>query len=78
MKQTFIARLKDKSGNYVTFERFSCRKPETVKAQLLKVYHDSSLYRVCIKPAEIVEVYATPDGYNADPIPVIIFELKAE
>lgn len=78
MKQTFIARLKDKSGNYVTFERFSCRKPETVKAQLLKVFSDSSLYRVCIKPAEIVEVYATPDGYNANPIPVIIFELKAE
>ena len=77
-RQNFVAYLKDEAGNMVTFERFSCMKAETAKKQLLEVFTRSSLYRVCVKPATRAEVYATPDGYNANPIPVIIFELKAE
>lgn len=75
-KQTFIAYLKDEAGNMVTFERFSCVKAETAKKQLLEVFTRSSLYRVSVKPAKTAEVYATPDGYNTDPAPVLVFDLK--
>lgn len=75
-KQTFIAYLKDEAGNNVTFERFSCVKAETAKKQLLEVFTRSSLYRVSVKPATRAEVYATPDGYNTDPAPVLVFDLK--
>lgn len=75
-KQTYIARLKDNAGNIVTFERFSCKKAETVKAQLLKVWSASALYRTFCRNAEIVEVYATPDGYNTEEAPTMIFKLE--
>lgn len=75
-KQNFVAYLKDEAGNMVTFERFSCMKAETAKRQLLEVFTRSSLYRVSVKPATRAEVYATPDGYNTDPAPVLVFDLK--
>jgi hypothetical protein len=75
-KQNFVAYLKDEAGNMVTFERFSCMKAETAKKQLLEVFTRSSLYRVSVKPATRAEVYATPDGYNTDPAPVLVFDLK--
>ena len=71
-QQTFIAVLLDKSFNQVGFERFSCKKPETVE-KLMKKLFDSPLYRVCSKEAVSIAIYATPDGYNREKDPCKAF-----
>ena len=73
MKQTYIAFFEDRAGKRIDFERFSCKKVETVKKYIRELWNNS-LYRVCTKGAEIVKIYATPDGIQAAE-PAAIVEL---
>ena len=74
-RQTFIAYLQTADGKQVTFERFNCKKVSTVKNQIVKLWLNSSLYRACCKGAQVVRIYATPDGYHTAPECLVSFEL---
>ena len=71
---TFIAFFEDNAGNRITFERFACKKVSTVKKYIRELW-SNSLYRVCTRGAEIVKIYATPDGYTAQNTPEAVIEL---
>lgn len=73
-QQTFIAFFENRSGQRITFERFSCARIDTVKKYIRELW-SSSLYRVCTKGAEVVKIYATPDGYHELSDPAAIVEL---
>ena len=76
MKQTFLALIKDANGKTITFERFSCKRPETVRANMEKVLAND-LYRVCIgKEAAAVEIYKTDYTVTENQQPVITFTIK--
>lgn len=70
MKQTYIARIIDGNGNMIGFERFACKKVETVRNNMYRLFQND-LYRVCNKTARKLRIYATPDGYHVE-------DLKAE
>lgn len=70
MKQTYIARIIDGNGNMIGFERFGCKKVETVRNNMYRLF-ENDLYRVCNKTARKLRIYATPDGYHEE-------DLKAE
>lgn len=73
-QQTFIVFFETADGGQVTFERFSCRRIATVKSRIRGLWK-SSLYRACTKGAEVVKIYATPDGYNRESRPVETMKL---
>ncbi len=64
-EQTFIAKIYDAAGTCIDFERFTCKRAETVKKHMLRLF-DNELYRICTRGAEKVVIYATPAGmeYN--------------
>lgn len=76
-QQTFIVYLEDKNLKMVTFERFSCRRLETVINQMQELLKNS-LYRACTKEAVSVAIYKTPNGYTKDPAPCCCFNIKKE
>ena len=71
-KQTFIAIIKDHAGKEISFERFSCKRADTVKKNMKKLF-DNDLYKACMKNAATVEIYSTTDGYNRDPGIIEVF-----
>lgn len=71
-KQTYIAAVQDAHGRQLTFERFTCSRPETVKKHMQQLL-TNDLYRACTPGVARVEVYATPDGYHRNPDPVTTF-----
>ena len=73
-KQTFIADVISTTGNRITFERFTCSRPATVKKHMQQLF-TNDLYKACTPSAARIEVYATPDGYNRNPEPVTEFEV---
>lgn len=70
MKQTYLVKIIDGSGDTINFERFACKKVETVRKNMYRLFQND-LYRVCNKTARKLRIYATPDGYHEE-------ELKAE
>lgn len=73
-KQTFVAYLRDENGHAITFERFACKRAETVRKQM-NILLASDLYRACVKGVKTVEIHATKDGYHAELIPEIIMNV---
>lgn len=67
-KQTFIAIIRDDAGKAITFERFTCKKADTVKRNMQQLFK-SELYRICIGDAATIDIYATPDGYTKEATP---------
>lgn len=65
---TYIAIIRDENGMQLSFERFSCKKAETVKRQMQQLFKNE-LYRICIGNAATIDIYATPDGYNRETTP---------
>lgn len=65
-KQRFIAIIKDGTGKEISFERFSCKRADTVKNNMVKLFNND-LYRACMKNAATIEIYSTSNGYNRDP-----------
>lgn len=57
-EQTYIVYLVDDEGGKVDFERFSCKKIETVKRSMQQLL-SNSLYRVLNKTATKLEIYKT-------------------
>ena len=74
MKQTFIAIIKNRAGREITFERFSCKRAETVRTNMMQLFK-SDLYRACTRGAETVEIYRTPDGYSREEKPVFTMNI---
>lgn len=73
-QQTFIAFFESKDGKRIDFERFCCKRIDTAKKYIGQLW-ENSLYRACTKGAEVVKIYATPDGVNKEPVPAAIIEL---
>lgn len=74
-QQTYIAHFIDFNGNKIDFERFSYSRLSSV----IKAIHtlwNNSLYRVCTKGAEHVEIYRTPDGTTEEENPAAIVNLQ--
>ena len=69
MEQTYLAIFRDAEGNQITFERFGYKRLQTVCRALYKLL-DNSLYRVCIKGAESIDIYET--AYSADGLEPIL------
>ena len=76
-QQTFIVYLEDKNFKMVTFERFSCKRLETVINQMKELLKNS-LYRACTKEAVSVAIYKTPDGCTKNPAPCCCFNIEKE
>ena len=74
-QQTFIAILKDADGKQTYFERWACKRVETVRKNMLKLWDIPSYRSGFNKTAKTVEIYATPDGYTEEKYPVLTFEL---
>ena len=72
---TYIAIIQDKDFNQISFERFSCKRLQTVKENMLKLF-SNSLYKACTPGAAAVAVYKTPDGYNKEEYPCMCFNVK--
>ena len=73
-QQTFIAFFLNAEKEKIDFERFSCKRAETVKKYIVQLWQ-SELYRICTKGAETVTIYATPDGIHEQPHPVAVVNL---
>lgn len=65
-KQTFLVSMQDINGTQKDFYRFSCKKPETCKNQIIVAAKKHSIFPTLWKKDNISTVicYATPDGYN--------------
>ena len=74
-KQTFIAYIRDNDGRAITFERFSCKRAETVKKNMLQLLNNS-LYRACIGTAARVDVYKTENTIVKGQAPTMIIDIK--
>jgi len=73
-KQTFIAYIVNENDIMIGFERFSYKRLETVERSMKELF-ESELYRICNKDAKAVKIYATPDGYNRENTPALVFEV---
>ena len=73
----FLAVLENADSQEVGFERFGCKKPETVRKNMEWLL-DQPLYRACVRMdgAVRVAIYATPDGYGREPSPCLCFDIR--
>lgn len=74
MRMNYIIYVCGDNEYTITFERFNCKKIDTVKKNMVKLLNND-LYRACIKGAKKVKIYRTPDGYNREEKPVFIMDL---
>lgn len=74
MKMNYIVYICSNTDYVITFERFACKKLETVKRNMQKLL-DNDLYRACTKGAEKIKVYRTPDGYSREEKPVLTMNI---
>lgn len=65
MKQTFIAKVYDAQGKQVDFYRFSYKRIATIWEKM-KV---TKTWGCLVKDWHIIRIFATPDGYHAEPSP---------
>ena len=65
-KQTYIVFVKGFNNEDITFERFTCKRVETVKRNMF-ILLDNSLYAKCIGPWKQCLIFATPDGVHYSP-----------
>ena len=73
-QQTFIVYLEDRNFKMITFERFFCKRLETVVNQMKELLKNS-LYRACVKDAASVAIYRTPDGCTKEENPCCCFNV---
>lgn len=73
-QQTYIAIIEDKDFKQMNFERFCCKKVDTVVKNMRELFK-SDLYRACSKGAVSVAIYATPDGINMEENPCACFNI---
>lgn len=73
-QQTFIVYLEDRNFKMITFERFFCKRLETVVNQMKELLKNS-LYRACTKEAVSVAIYRTPDGCTKEENPCCCFNV---
>ena len=74
-RQTFIAMVFDKERQAefesIDFQRWTYKRPQTVKTKMIELcehYHFPEYYdKVC-------KIYATPDGYNYEKTPTLVFD----
>ena len=70
--QTYISRLEDSTGKMLDSERWSYKRPETILQKLSNGYSKYyDLYKRQLEQAATVAIYATPDGYHMEKMPVM-------
>ena len=74
-KMTFIALVFDKEHQSkheeIDFQRWGYKRVQTVKEKMLELcerFHFPEYY------GKVCKVYATPDGYNQDKLPSLVFD----
>ena len=79
VKVTYISREIDVNGKQMDFERWACKKPETIKNRYARVYRESALFQTLmrINKIERIDIYRTPDGYHAEQEPCYSFDLSS-
>lgn len=74
MRMNYIVYVCDNNEYTITFERFNCKKLDTVKKNMVKLLNND-LYCVCIKGAKKVKIYRTPNGYTREEEPVFVMDI---
>ena len=73
-RQTFIVYEEDAQGKILKFERFACKRLETVKRNMWKLYEMNNK-SVSGSGVFVWKIYATPEGVHKDLEPVCIVHL---
>ena len=58
---------------YVDFNRWTLKRPENI---LKKVLQFKSDYPGLAKGWNVIKIFATPDGYNHDEKPVLVYQVS--
>jgi len=78
-QQNFIAFVygenHTKRSDYITFERFACKRPETA-ARHMRGLFENDLYRACTKGAKEIHIYRTPDHVHEEGDPIVITDFR--
>ena len=75
-KQTYLSYIEDASGRMVDFNRWAFKRPETiVKKYREALARDGRFWRKIWCDGVTLAIYATPDGYNKEPRPVLTVSL---
>lgn len=71
-KQTFISCYYKNENDkmYVDFNRWGYKKPETILKKILDFIKE---YPLLCKEWNTIKIFATPDGYNAEETPILIY-----
>lgn len=71
MQQTYIAIIRDKDGNYLSFERFGYKRLTSV-INAMQWLAQNSLYRVCTPGMDHADIYKTDyEWHGLDPAATI-------
>jgi hypothetical protein len=75
-KQTYLSYIEDVNGRMIDFNRWAFKRPETiVKKHKEALEQDRTFWRKIWRDGVTLAIYATPDGYNKEPQPVITISL---
>lgn len=78
-QQNFIAFVYGKNhtkrSDYITFERFACKRPETAARHMRELF-ENDLYRACNKGAKEIHIYNTPDHVHEEGDPMVITDFR--
>ena len=78
-QQNFIAFVygenHTKRSDYITFERFACKRPETAARHMRELF-ENDLYRACTKGAKEIYIYSTPDHVHEEGDPMVITDFR--
>ena len=77
-KQTYVSRIENADGRMVDFNRWTLKRPETIIRKYAEALaKDESFWRMIWRDGVTLAIYATPDGYNADKVPVRTIPIDA-
>ena len=75
-KQTYLSYIEDANGRMIDFNRWAFKRPETIiRKHREALARDGRFWRTMWKDGVTLAIYATPDGYNKEPQPVITISL---
>ena len=76
-KQTFVSYLEDSNGKMINFERWNFKKVSTIQKKLKELYTNYKwVYNDDIKKSKYLTIYATPDGYNKEKMPIVKISIE--
>lgn len=76
-KQTYVSYIENADRRMIDFNRWTFKRPETiVRKHREALARDGQFWRTIWKDGVILAVYATPDGCNKEPHPVLTIPLN--